>query len=140
MLGGETLFELRTALQLADLERTGGIGAHVSPMVGQSPSPALQPIRASPRRSSRATRPADSCHNACAPPRTLADPKDVSSLLQRAGFTMLTVDVEEIVMGYPSVWELMQDLKDMGESNSIFGRCVRARARPVLSALKLRRR
>lgn len=55
---------------------------------------------------------------------TFPDPKDVSSLLQRAGFTMLTVDVEEIMMGYPSMWELMQDLKDMGEGNAIFGRCV----------------
>lgn len=36
---------------------------------------------------------------------------------------MLTVDVEEIMMGYPSMWELMQDLKDMGEGNAIFGRC-----------------
>lgn len=35
MIGGETLFELRTSLQLADQERTGGIGAHISPMVGQ---------------------------------------------------------------------------------------------------------
>ncbi len=33
MLGGDTLYELRTALQLAETERLGGIGAHVSPMV-----------------------------------------------------------------------------------------------------------
>ena len=32
MLGGDTLFELRTSLQLADLDRRGGISPRVSPM------------------------------------------------------------------------------------------------------------
>jgi NADH dehydrogenase [ubiquinone] 1 alpha subcomplex assembly factor 5 len=32
MLGGETLYELRTSLQLAEIEREGGISPHVSPM------------------------------------------------------------------------------------------------------------
>ncbi|KTW31476.1 hypothetical protein T552_00119 [Pneumocystis carinii B80] len=32
MFGGDTLFELRTSLQLAEQERKGGIGARVSPM------------------------------------------------------------------------------------------------------------
>lgn len=36
MLAGETLFELRTALAVAEQEREGGLGAHVSPMVRQS--------------------------------------------------------------------------------------------------------
>lgn len=36
LLGGDTLFELRTALQLAELEREGGISPRVSPMTGQS--------------------------------------------------------------------------------------------------------
>jgi NADH dehydrogenase [ubiquinone] 1 alpha subcomplex assembly factor 5 len=34
VLGGDTLFELRTSLQLAELEREGGISPHVSPMAG----------------------------------------------------------------------------------------------------------
>ncbi len=34
ILGGDTLFELRTSLQLAEVEREGGISAHVSPMAG----------------------------------------------------------------------------------------------------------
>jgi NADH dehydrogenase [ubiquinone] 1 alpha subcomplex assembly factor 5 len=34
MLGGDTLFELRTALQLAQIDREGGISPHVSPMTG----------------------------------------------------------------------------------------------------------
>ncbi|TRY92606.1 hypothetical protein DNTS_029264 [Danionella cerebrum] len=31
MLGGETLYELRCSLQLAELEREGGFGPHISP-------------------------------------------------------------------------------------------------------------
>lgn len=34
LLGGDTLFELRTALQVAEQEREGGISPHVSPMTG----------------------------------------------------------------------------------------------------------
>ena len=34
MLGGDSLFELRTDLQLAELEREGGISPRVSPMTG----------------------------------------------------------------------------------------------------------
>ncbi|CED84030.1 Predicted methyltransferase [Phaffia rhodozyma] len=83
MIGGESLFELRTSLQLADQEREGGISPHISPM---------------------------------------ADPKDASNLLQRAGFTLLTVDVEDIGFGYPSMYELVEDLRDMGEGNAILGR------------------
>lgn len=33
--GGDTLFELRTSLQLAEQEREGGISARVSPMAGE---------------------------------------------------------------------------------------------------------
>merc|ERR1719193_392754 len=33
MFGGETLMELRTSLQLAELERQGGFAPHVSPFV-----------------------------------------------------------------------------------------------------------
>lgn len=34
MFGGDTLFELRTSLQLAELERQNGISPRVSPMTG----------------------------------------------------------------------------------------------------------
>ncbi|KAF8559137.1 S-adenosyl-L-methionine-dependent methyltransferase [Imleria badia] len=83
MFGGDTLFELRSALQLAEVDREGGISPHVSPM---------------------------------------ADTKDISNLLSRAGFTLLTVDTDEMRVGYPSMWELMEDLRDMGEGNAILGR------------------
>jgi hypothetical protein len=42
--------------------------------------------------------------------------------LNRAGFSTTTVDVEDLTINYPSIWELMQDLRDMGESNAILGR------------------
>ncbi|KAK4687799.1 NADH dehydrogenase [ubiquinone] 1 alpha subcomplex assembly factor 5, partial [Tremellales sp. Uapishka_1] len=83
VLGGDTLFELRTSLQLAEQERRGGIANRVSPMI---------------------------------------EPTDAPSLLNRAGFTLTTIDVEDLVINYPSVWELMSDLRDMGESNAILGR------------------
>lgn len=54
--------------------------------------------------------------------RLTIDPTDAPSLLNRAGFTTTTVDVEDLTISYPSIWELMQDLRDMGESNAILGR------------------
>jgi hypothetical protein len=70
----------RTSLQLAELEREGGFGPHVSPMT---------------------------------------DSQSLTSLLNRAGFTLSTVDVDEITVAYPSIFELIDDLRWMGESNSV---------------------
>jgi len=42
--------------------------------------------------------------------------------MSRAGFSLLTVDVEDVKISYPSIWELMEDLRDMGESNAVLGR------------------
>jgi len=52
----------------------------------------------------------------------MTDTRDISNLLSRAGFTLLTVDVDEVKVAYPSMWELIEDLRDMGESNAIIGR------------------
>lgn len=95
MLGGDSLFELRTSLQLADQERRGGISPHVSP---------------------------------------LADVRDVGGLLQKAGFKMLTVDVDDIIVDYPDTFALMQDLQAMGEGNAILGREMGPIRRDVLLA------
>lgn len=35
---------------------------------------------------------------------------------------MLTIDTDEMVIGYPSMFELLHDLKSMGESNAAFNR------------------
>ncbi|KAI8822243.1 S-adenosyl-L-methionine-dependent methyltransferase [Fimicolochytrium jonesii] len=83
MFGGETLFELRTALQLAEIDREGGVSPHISPMT---------------------------------------DSRDVAALLQRAKYNLITVDVDEIAVSYPSMFELMDDLRAMGESNAIMAR------------------
>lgn len=59
LLAGETLHELRISLQLAEMERLGGIGAHISPFV---------------------------------------EAQDIASLMNRAGFQLVTIDVDEIVV------------------------------------------
>jgi NADH dehydrogenase [ubiquinone] 1 alpha subcomplex assembly factor 5 len=100
IFGGDTLFELRTALQLAEVEREGGISPHISPMAGAS-----------------------NLHYRIAVLTTGLDPRDISNLMSRAGFNLLTVDVDEIIIRYPSMWELLDDLRDMGENNAIIGRC-----------------
>ena len=83
MFGGDTLFELRTSLQLANMERRGGVSPHISP---------------------------------------LADVKDVGGLLQQAGFKMLTVDIDDIIVDFPNTFTLMQDIQAMGESNAVISR------------------
>lgn len=83
IFGGDTLYELRSALQLAELERKGGLSPHISPFV---------------------------------------QVQDIGSLLNRAGYKLLTIDTDEMVFRYPSMFELMFDLKGMGESNAAFNR------------------
>eukprot|EP00053_Salpingoeca_punica_P009599 m.86280 g.86280 ORF g.86280 m.86280 type:complete len:333 (-) comp15078_c0_seq1:137-1135(-) len=83
MFGGDTLFELRCSLQLAEMERHGGFAPHVSPFAGM---------------------------------------RDAGSLLQRAGFTLLTVDMDEITINFPSMFELLDDLQGMGESSAAINR------------------
>jgi NADH dehydrogenase [ubiquinone] 1 alpha subcomplex assembly factor 5 len=95
MFGGDTLYELRTSLQLAEQERRGGISPHVSP---------------------------------------LADVRDVGGLLGKAGFKMLTVDVDDIIVDYPDSFALMQDIQAMGENNAVLGREMGAIQRDVLLA------
>ena len=95
MLGGDSLYELRTSLQLASMERRGGVSLHVSP---------------------------------------LADVRDIGSVLQRAGFKMLTVDVDDIIIDFPSMFALMTDLQAMGEGNAVVEREKGPIARDVLLA------
>ena len=95
MLGGDSLFELRTSLQLADLDRRGGVSTHVSP---------------------------------------LADVRDMGGLLGKAGFKMLTVDVDDIIIEYPSTFALMMDLQAMGESNAALTRELAGLRKEVLLA------
>lgn len=95
MPAGDTLFELRAALQLAELERRGGVGPRVSPLI---------------------------------------DPRDLGGLLGRAGFALVTVDVADVVVGFPDVFALMADLQAMGEANAVLGRPPGPLPRDVLMA------
>lgn len=84
IFGGDTLYELRTSLQLAELERRGGVTPRVSPLVRLD---------------------------------------DIGTLLGRAGFSMLTIDSEDIVVGgFPDIVSLFEDLQAMGEQNSLLSR------------------
>jgi len=95
MFGGDTLFELRGALQLAELEREAGFGSHISPFVKV---------------------------------------QDLGNLLNRTGFTMLTIDTDEIVVRFPSVMQLMRDLKGMGENNAGWSRKIGLKKDTILAA------
>uniref|UniRef100_UPI0037E9ABD6 arginine-hydroxylase NDUFAF5, mitochondrial n=1 Tax=Semicossyphus pulcher TaxID=241346 RepID=UPI0037E9ABD6 len=83
MVGGETLYELRCSLQLAETEREGGFSPHVSPYTAVT---------------------------------------DLGNLLGQAGFTMLTVDIDDVQVHYPGIIEVMTDLQGMGESNCAWNR------------------
>ena len=64
----------------------------------------------------------------------LVDIKDMGGLLQSAGFKMLTVDVDDIVIMYPNIFALMMDLQQMGEANAVLAREMGALGRDVLMA------
>ncbi|XP_055878473.1 arginine-hydroxylase NDUFAF5, mitochondrial-like [Biomphalaria glabrata] len=83
MFGADTLYQLRVSLQLAELEREGGFGPHISPFTTVN---------------------------------------DLGNLLSRAGFVLLTIDLDDITMNYPSMFELMFDLKGMAENNCAWRR------------------
>lgn len=83
MLGGDSLYELRTSLQLTEMERYGRVAPRLSP---------------------------------------LADVRDMGALMQQAKFNLLTIDVDDITVGYPDMYALLEDLKQMGESNAIISR------------------
>jgi NADH dehydrogenase [ubiquinone] 1 alpha subcomplex assembly factor 5 len=46
----------------------------------------------------------------------------MGSLLNKAGFKLTTIDVDDIVVEYPDIFALMQDLQAMGETNAILQR------------------
>lgn len=100
MFGGETLFELRCSLQLAETEREGGFAPHISPFTS---------IR------------------------------DLGNLLNRAGFNLLTIDIDEMVVTYPTMFELMWDLKGMGENNSAWSRKLHLNRDSMLAAASIYR-
>ncbi|KAH7710158.1 methyltransferase [Aphelenchoides avenae] len=95
VFGGDTLYQLRVALQLAEAERLGGMGAHISPFVL---------------------------------------PQDIGSLMNRAGFDLITLDTDEIEVGYPNMFALLYDLQGMAESNAAAKRTPSLRREILLAA------
>uniref|UniRef100_A0A7E4W9J7 Arginine-hydroxylase NDUFAF5, mitochondrial n=1 Tax=Panagrellus redivivus TaxID=6233 RepID=A0A7E4W9J7_PANRE len=95
VLAGDTLYQLRVALQLAEAERLGGFGIHISPFV---------------------------------------QAQDIGSLMHRAGFDMITLDSDEIEIGYPNMFALLYDLQLMGESNASIRRSANLRRDVLIAA------
>ncbi|MEH6632588.1 MAG: methyltransferase domain-containing protein [Halopseudomonas aestusnigri] len=52
----------------------------------------------------------------------LIDVRDAGALLQRAGFALPVADYDRIEVSYASVFELMKELRGMGETNAIHNR------------------
>jgi NADH dehydrogenase [ubiquinone] 1 alpha subcomplex assembly factor 5 len=48
-----------------------------------------------------------------------ADPRDLGSLLQRAGFALPVIDSDSIEVNYANALKLMADLRAMGEANAV---------------------
>ncbi|CAD6190143.1 unnamed protein product [Caenorhabditis auriculariae] len=95
MLAEDTLYELRCSLQLAEMERLGGVGSHISPFVRS---------------------------------------QDVGGLLNSAGFDMITLDSDEIEVGFPNMFALMYDLQLMAESHCTHRRSLTLRRDVLLAA------
>lgn len=59
---------------------------------------------------------------------------DIGHLLMTSGFIMQTIDTDEIVVRYPTMFELMNDLKGMGESNAAWNRSLTISRDTLLAA------
>ena len=106
VFGGETLHELRDAFLVAEQEREARVSVRVSPLIGVADA-GLSPfffffffffflVYFS----------------------FLLTRLDAGSLLSRAQMTLTTVDVETIVVRYSDMFQLMDDLRGMGESSA----------------------
>jgi NADH dehydrogenase [ubiquinone] 1 alpha subcomplex assembly factor 5 len=79
--GNDSLYELRQSIQLAEMERRGGVVPRVGPL-------------------------------------TRGD--SFSAVLHGSGFKLITCDYYEEQYGYPSLFELVEDLQNSGESQCAF--------------------
>lgn len=61
-------------------------------------------------------------------------PTDIGGLLTSTGFKLLTLDFDEIRIAYPSMFELLYDLKGMGESNCAWNRKLNLNKEMLMSA------
>jgi NADH dehydrogenase [ubiquinone] 1 alpha subcomplex assembly factor 5 len=120
MLGGDSLYELRNALALAEQERDGALSRFtrftiyvLCACLGAGnrrketsrsvlPPTAAMPACVSTSQSAGGISPRVS-------PQISTD--DAGSLLTRAGFKLLTVDTDQIVVPYPDALTLMHELR-----------------------------
>ncbi|KAK6246659.1 hypothetical protein SCA6_009749 [Theobroma cacao] len=95
ILGGETLKELRIACTVAQMEREGGISPRISPLA-----------------------------QACNLLHIFSqhEVRDAGNLLTRAGFALPGIDVDEYVVRYKSALDLIEHLREMGETNALLER------------------
>jgi hypothetical protein len=149
MLGGTTLQELRIACTLAQQEREGGVAPRTSPLAQVS---STQACSWSLMLFSRGNNPTKRRHvqpkhvlcecipTSCVFERTplyflgslthlslcyflfAAQVRDAGNLLTRAGLAIPTVDVDDIIVGYPDPIALVRHLRRMGESNALLQR------------------
>lgn len=81
--GGDSLFELRNCLTIAEAELREGVRPRILPFM---------------------------------------DVRDAGGLLQRAGFALPVADVDSVVVRYDTMFDLMLDLRAMGETNVLVAR------------------
>ena len=62
----------------------------------------------------------------------MAEIRDMGALLQRAGLALPVADSEPLTVTYESPWNLMRDLRAMGEANALAGRLRTPTRREVL--------
>ena len=53
--------------------------------------------------------------------------QDLGGLLNRSGFTLLTIDSDEVGAAFPSIFHLMKDLRGMAENNATWSRSLHLR-------------
>ncbi|XP_049883893.1 arginine-hydroxylase NDUFAF5, mitochondrial isoform X1 [Pectinophora gossypiella] len=51
--------------------------------------------------------------------------RDIGGLLTAAGFTLQTVDVDSLTVWYPTAWDVMRDVRALGEGNAAHSRPLR---------------
>ena len=90
--GGDTLYELRECLTIAESELNQGVHPRILPFM---------------------------------------DVRDAGGLLQRAGFALPVADVDSVVVRYDTMFNLMLDLRAMGETNVLMARSRRYTQRAI---------
>jgi len=110
MFGGDTLVEMRVSLQLAELEREGGFSPHVR-------LPAEKSV-----------------FNFIFIFSPFVEVRDLGGLLSSNGFSMLTIDTDDLKVRYPSMFPLFADLKGMAESSAAINRKLHLHRETLLAA------